>query len=67
MMVFRTVLGQAMEALAPMARNSNLLPVNAKGLVRFLSLEWRGICGSVWAPRSSRPPCLVEVASPRSS
>src|SRR5437016_91152 len=44
-MVLRTVAGQAAAAEEPTARNSNLLPVKAKGLVRLRSPLWRGICG----------------------
>ena len=32
------MLAQAMESLEPTMRNSNLLPVKAKGLVRFRSV-----------------------------
>ncbi len=66
-MVFSTVLGQAMLALEPTARNSNLLPVNANGLVRLRSPECRGSCGSVRAPRSSVPPRSVRLGRPCST
>ena len=66
-MVLSTVFGHATEALDPTARNSNLLPVNANGEVRLRSLLWRGICGSVVAPRSSAPPLMVFFGLPDSS
>ena len=34
-MVFNTTIGPATDWLEPTARNSNLLPVNANGLVRI--------------------------------
>jgi hypothetical protein len=61
-----TVLGQETGA-DPTARNSNLLPVKANGLVRLRSPEWRGICGSVIAPRSIAPPLSVRLGVPFSS
>ena len=61
--VFSTVLGPAMLALEPTARNSNLLPVNANGLVRLRSPASRGSCGSVPAPRSSVPPRFVRLGA----
>ena len=66
-MVLSTVLGQAMLALEPTARNSNLLPVKANGEVRLRSPEWRGSFGSVLAPRSSVPPRMVRLGSPFST
>ena len=41
-MVLSTVLGHAIDAVEPTARNSNLLPVKANGDVRLRSPEWRG-------------------------
>ena len=38
-MVLRTVLAKAMDWEAPTMRNSNLLPVKAKGLVRLRSIQ----------------------------
>ena len=38
MMVFRAVLGPEMDWLEPSMRNSNLLPVKARGEVRFRSV-----------------------------
>ena len=46
------------------ARNSNLLPVNANGLVRLRSPASRGSFGSTLTPMSSVPPCLVDLALP---
>ena len=37
MIVFSTVFGHAIDVLEPIALNSNLLPVNANGLVRLRS------------------------------
>ena len=62
-MVLSTVLGQAMLALEPTARNSNLFPVKANGEVRLRSPECRGSCGSVVAPRSRVPPRMVRLGS----
>ena len=52
MMVLSTVFGHATDCEEPTARNSNLFPVNANGLVRLRSLEWRGIWGRVLEPNS---------------
>ena len=65
--VLRTVFGQATLAVEPTARNSNLLPVKAKGEVRLRSLAWRGIWGRVLAPRSRAPPDLVFLGVPLST
>ena len=46
------------------ARNSNLFPVNANGLVRLRSPASRGSFGSTSTPVSSSPPCLVDLAPP---
>ena len=46
------------------ARNSNLLPVNANGLVRLRSPASRGGFGSTLTPMSSVPPCFVDLALP---
>ena len=59
--------GQAMFCDEPTARNSNLLPVNANGLVRLRSPASRGSFGSTEAPMSSVPPCFVDLAAPFSS
>ena len=49
------------------ARNSNLLPVKANGLVRLRSPASRGSFGSTLTPMSMMPPCFVDVAAPFSS
>ena len=66
-MVLRTVFGHATGAVEPTARNSNLLPVNAKGDVRLRSLAWRGMWGRLVAPRSRSPPVFVFFGVPASS
>ena len=48
------------------ARNSNLLPVNANGLVRFLSPGSRGSFGRNVTPVSSSPPFFAAVTLLRS-
>src|ERR1700680_3208966 len=53
--------------LADTARNSNLLPVNANGLVRLRSPASLGSLGSTLTPISMKPPCLVDFAPPFSS
>ena len=63
-MVLSTVFGPAMFCEAPTARNSNLLPVKANGLVRLRSPASRGSLGSTETPVSIRPPCLVLLAPP---
>ena len=44
------MLAQAMESEEPTMRNSNLLPVKAKGEVRFRSVVSRVNLGSTWTP-----------------
>src|ERR1035437_9463779 len=56
--VFRTVFGHAGEALEPSARNSNLFPVNANGLVRLRSPPCSGSGGSTGVPRPRKDPGL---------
>ena len=51
-MVFRIVLASARLIWLPGMRNSNLLPVNAKGLVRLRSVLSRSKLGSTETPRS---------------
>ena len=46
------------------ARNSNLFPVNANGLVRLRSPASRGSLGNTSTPVSSTPPCLDDRAPP---
>jgi hypothetical protein len=58
------MLGYAMLWFDDTARNSNLLPVNANGLVRLRSPASRGSFGSTRTPVSSSPPCLVDFAPP---
>ena len=48
--VFSTVLAQEMDSEEPSIRNSNLLPVKAKGEVRFRSVASRWNLGRVWTP-----------------
>ena len=45
------------------ARNSNLLPVNANGLVRLRSPASRGSFGSTRTPVSSSPPLLGRLGA----
>ena len=63
-MVLRTVLAPAMLALEPTARNSNLLPVKANGLVRLRSPASLGSLGRIETPVSKMPPCLLLLAPP---
>lgn len=49
-MVFRVIMGPAQDWAEPGARNSNLLPVKANGLVRLRSVASRGRTGSVSTP-----------------
>ncbi len=60
-MVLRTVLAPAILALEPTARNSNLLPVKANGLVRLRSPASLGSLGRIETPVSKRPPCLLDL------
>ena len=48
--VLSTVIGPEQHTLEPGARNSNLLPVNAKGEVRLRSVASLGMTGSVSTP-----------------
>ena len=50
-MAFRVVLASAMESEEPTMRNSNLLPVKAKGEVRFRSVASFLIRGTVGTPK----------------
>ena len=50
MMVFRAMLGPEMDWLEPSIRNSNLLPVKARGEVRFRSVVSWGMAGSTSTP-----------------
>ena len=61
---FSAMFGNAMLWLAETARNSNLLPVKANGLVRLRSPASRGSLGSTDTPVSRMPPLLVVFASP---
>ena len=54
--VFSTVLGNAGEEFEPSARNSNLLPVNANGLVRLRSPPCSGSGGSTGVPSPRNEP-----------
>ena len=49
--VFSTVFGMPSSWFAPRARNSNLLPVKANGLVRLRSPACSGMCGSTGVPK----------------
>ena len=51
--VFITVLESAIEKAEPSILNSNLLPVNAKGEVRFLSVLSLGSWGMTCTPIST--------------
>ena len=62
--VSRTMFGPAMESLEPTMRNSNLLPVKANGLVRFLSVASLEKFGSMLTPVDILPPRIEEVAVP---
>ena len=53
MMVLSTTLGLAMDWEEPSIRNSNLLPVKARGEVRLRSVVSWGISGRVSTPISS--------------
>ena len=57
-------MGPAIDWLEPTARNSNLLPVNANGLVRLRSPASRGRVGRVETPIFMVPPALVLLAPP---
>ena len=64
--MFSTVLGKAGEEFEPSARNSNLLPVNANGLVRLRSPPWSGSGGSTGVPRPRNEPGLEGCTLPAS-
>ena len=55
MIVLRTMLGPEMDWLEPNIRNSNLLPVKAKGEVRLRSVVSCGIVGRTSTPMRSAP------------
>jgi hypothetical protein len=65
--VFSTVALKEMDCDAPSARNSNLLPVKAKGLVRFRSPACFGRFGSTCTPSPRMPPCFELFAVPSSA
>src|ERR1017187_1333495 len=54
--VFSTVFGKAGEEAEPNARNSNLLPVKANGLVRLRSAPCSGSGGRTGVPRPRNEP-----------
>ena len=54
-MALRVTLASAMESEEPTMRNSNLLPVKAKGVVRLRSVPSRLRTGTVDTPESSLP------------
>jgi len=62
--VLSTVFGHDGDMLEPSARNSNLLPVKANGLVRLRSPECSGIGGSTGVPRPRNEPGLETDALP---
>ncbi len=53
-MVFSIMFGQAMEAVEPTLRNSNLFPVKANGEVRLRSVVSRGKRGRTSVPTSMK-------------
>ena len=62
--MFSTVFGNEGDWLEPSARNSNLLPVNANGLVRLRSPECSGSGGSTGVPRPRNDPGRDAVVLP---
>ena len=64
--VLSTVFGRPSVMLAPSARNSNLLPVNANGEVRLRSPPSRGSGGSTGVPRPRKPFSVVARSAPDS-
>ena len=64
--VLSTVFGSEGDWLEPSARNSNLLPVNANGLVRLRSPPCLGSGGSTGVPRPRNDCARVSDVSPRS-
>ena len=63
-MVFRTTLALEMEAEEPTIRNSNLLPVKAKGEVLLRSVASLATSTMVLTPVFSTPPGLEWAAAP---
>ena len=72
-MVLSTMLGSATDAWEPSMRNSNLLPVKAKGDVRFLSVVSMGKMGDSGTPMEpgmaffgtySRPKTMESTMAP---
>ena len=63
--VLSTVAGNEMLMAEPKARNSNLLPVKAKGDVRLRSPECRGNRGRTSVPRPSSPSCADALGRAR--
>ena len=61
--VFKTTIGPATDWLDPTARNSNLLPVKANGLVRLRSPGSRGRVGRTETPILSSPPVLADLGA----
>src|ERR687884_590671 len=64
--VFSTVFGSESDMLDPSARNSNLLPVKANGLVRLRSPPCIGSGGSTGVPRPRKEPGVCGSPSPDS-
>ena len=62
-MAFRVMLASAMESEGPTIRNSNLLPVKAKGEVRFRSVASFLMTGTVDTPVSSLPAAMTPMES----
>ena len=62
--VFSTVFGRLGDWLEPSARNSNLLPVKANGLVRLRSPVSLGSGGSTGVPRPISSPAALTPATP---
>jgi len=56
--VLSTKVGPAVDCVEPTIRNSNLLPVNAKGEVRLRSVQSFGRGGRLEIPSLSWPPCF---------
>ena len=63
-MVLMVIMGPAIDCSEPGARNSNRLPVKAKGLVRLRSPGSVGRTGRVSTPISIEPFSFDEVAPP---
>ena len=63
-MVFKIVFGPAIEKVEPGILNSNLLPVNAKGDVLFLSVVSFAKVGSTLTPTSINILSLASYSSP---